>query len=174
MNGTGLEGEDKVLSVLASALRIEEFGIEFYRRFSECAREENGAALLRGLARDEVQHKEHIEKEMRRIAPDADLEKVRPSESLLGIVPEKAFPFPPDRCMTMEDEIKALEMGIKVEIGSVEMYRNAAIQVTEPSTHDLLEKLTHVEEGHRKLLEDNLYLLQNEGAWYGYSPILEG
>jgi len=159
---------------LAAARQIEEFGIEFYRRFSECAREEKGAALLRGLARDEVQHKEYIEKEMRRISPGTELATVVPGRSLLKIVPEKAFPFPPDRCLTLEDEIAALEIGIQVEIGSIKMYRGAALMVEEPGVKVLLEKLSHVEEGHRKLLEENMYMLRNEGAWYGYSPILEG
>lgn len=162
------------LAVLAAARHIEEFGIEFYRRFSECVGEEKGAALLRGLARDEVQHKEVIDKEMRRISPDTDPATVAPDRSLLGIVPGKAFPFPTDRCLALDDEIKALEIGIQVEIGSIEMYRDAASMVEETEVKGLLERLTHIEEGHRALLEENIYMLRNEGAWYGYSPILEG
>jgi rubrerythrin len=163
-----------VLGILAAARQIEEFGIEFYRRFSECVRDENGAALLRGLGRDEEQHKEHVEREMRRLSPDMDPAKVSPGRSLLGIVPEKAFPFPPDRCMTLEDEVKALEIGIQVEVSSVKMYRGAALLVEEPGVKGLLEKLTGIEEGHRKLLEESMQLLRDKGAWYGYSPILEG
>ncbi len=174
MNGKGVGGAEGVLSILAAALSIEEYGIEFYRRFSECAREEKGAALLRGLARDEAQHKEYIEKEMRRIAPGADPAEVRPAQPLLGIVPEAAFPFPTDRCLTLEDEINALEIGIRVEIRSIEMYRGAAFVVEEPGVKGLLIKLASIEEGHQKLLEENLYMLRNEGAWYGYTPILEG
>lgn len=163
-----------VLGILAAARQIEVFGIEFYRRFSECVRDENGSALLRGLGRDEEQHKEHVEREMRRVAPDKDPADVAPGRSLLGIVPEKAFPFPPDRCMTLEDEIKALEVGIKVEISSAKMYRGAALMVEEPGVRRLLERLTGIEEGHRKLLEDSMTLLRDKGAWYGYTPILEG
>ncbi len=163
-----------VLGILAAARQIELFGIEFYRRFSECVSEENGAALLRGLGRDEEQHKEHLEKEMRRVAPDKDPKDASPGRSLLGILPEKAFPFPPDRCMTLEDEIKALEVGIQVEISSVKMYRGAAMMVEEPGVKRLLQKLTEMEDGHRKLLEESMQLLRDKGAWYGYSPILEG
>jgi len=163
-----------VLGVLAAARQIELFGIEFYRRFSECVDDENGAALLRGLGRDEVTHKDHVEKEMRRIAPDRDPKEVIPARSLLGVVPERAFPFPPDRCMTLEDDIKALEIGIQVEMSSVKMYRGAALMVEEPGVRRLLEKLASIEEGHRKLLEESMQLLRDKGAWYGYSPILEG
>jgi rubrerythrin len=163
-----------VLGILAAARQFEVFGIEFYRRFSECVSDENGSALLRGLGRDEEQHKEHVEREMRRVAPDKDPADVSPGRSLLGIVPEKAFPFPPDRCMALEDEIKALEVGIQVEISSAKMYRGAALLVEEPGVKHLLEKLTGIEEGHRKLLEQSMHLLRDKGAWYGYSPILEG
>ncbi len=163
-----------VLGILAAARQIELFGIEFYRRFSECVNDENGAALLRGLKRDEEQHLGHVEREMRRVAPEREPADVVPGRSLLGIVPEKAFPFPPDRCMTLEDDIKAMEVGIQVEISSVKMYRGAALMVEEPGVKRLLEKLTSIEEGHRKLLEDSMQLLRDKGAWYGYSPILEG
>jgi len=159
---------------LSSALSVERFGIEFYRRFSECVDDENGAALLRGLGRDEENHKEKVELEMRRIAPGVEPDSVAPARSLLGIVPEQAFPFPPDRCLTLEDEIKALEIGIQVEMSSIKMYRGAAMLVGEPGVKRLLEKLTEIEEGHRKLLEESMHLLRDKGAWYGYSPILEG
>jgi rubrerythrin len=126
------------------------------------------------LGRDEEQHREHVEREMRRVAPDREPADVSPGRSLLGIVPEKAFPFPPDQCMTLEDEIKALEVGIQVEISSVKMYRGAALMVDEPGVKRLLQKLTEIEEGHRKLLEESMQLLRDKGAWYGYSPLLEG
>ena len=162
------------LSILSSALGVEKFGIEFYRRFSECVDDDDGAALLRGLGRDEEQHKEQVEREMRRIAPDVKPESIAPARSLLGIVPENVFPFPPDRCLTMEDELKALEIGIQVEISSAKMYRGAALLVEEPGVKLLLEKLTAIEDGHRKLLEESMQRLRDQGTWYGYSPILEG
>jgi len=163
-----------VMGILAAARGIEVFGIEFYRRFSECAREEKGAALLRGLGRDEEQHKEHVEREMRRISPDIDPADVEPARALVGVVPEEAFPFPPDRCLRLEDEIRALEIGIQVEVRSTQMYRGASQLVDDPQVKALLERLASIEDGHRRLLEENMYLLRNEGAWYGYSPILEG
>jgi rubrerythrin len=76
--------------------------------------------------------------------------------------------------MTLEDEVRALEVGIQVEISSVKMYRGAAIMVEEPGVKRLLQQLTEIEDGHRKLLEDSMQLLRDKGAWYGYSPILEG
>lgn len=162
------------MEILAAARRIEEFGIKFYQRFSECAREERGAALLRGLARDEMMHLQHIENEMRRISPGTDLADVSPAESLLGIAPEAAFPFPTGNCMTLEGEIAAMETGIQVEIASVKMYKRSVKMVDEPGAKGLLERLSHIEERHRNLLERNLELLKDEGAWYGYTPILEG
>jgi rubrerythrin len=163
-----------ILGILAAARRIEEFGIEFYRRFSECTGDETGAALLRGLGRDEEGHKAMVEEEMRRLAPALDPASVPPAPSALGIAPEKAFPFPPDRCMALEDELRALEIGIQVEESSSDMYRRAALSVEEPRVRLLLERLAGIEEGHRRLLEESMYMLRTQGAWYGYTPILEG
>ncbi len=162
------------MEILASARRIEEFGIEFYRRFSECAREEKGAALLRGLARDEKAHLQHVEDEMRRIAPGTEPSSVCPNGSVLGIDPAAAFPFPPERCLTVDDEVVAMETGIKVEIeelGTDPMSNKIAVEFNAKSPS---LDVTRIEEGHRDLLNKNLQLLKDEGAWYGYTPILEG
>jgi len=48
------------------------------------------------------------------------------------------------------------------------------MMVEEPGVKRLLQKLTDIEDGHRKLLEESMQLLRDKGAWYGYSPILEG
>ena len=56
------------LSVLYAAVAIEEFGIRFYRGLEECVKDDTGKALMRGLARDELGHKELIEKEIDRIS----------------------------------------------------------------------------------------------------------
>jgi rubrerythrin len=163
------------LSVLYAAVAIEEFGIQFYRGLEGCVKDDTGKALMRGLARDELGHKEIIEKEIERISRGLDVSGVQASKRYLGVIPDKVFPFMERNvCLTIKEEIQALEVGIDVEKRSIQMYDEAAQSATEPGVKERLTQLSGIEQGHLKLLQDNVHMLRLEGSWYGYSPILEG
>lgn len=167
------DGEKKgQLAVLQAAVEIEEFGIRFYKRLEDCIAENEGKALMRGLARDEATHKEFIQKEMARLGATGG---IAPDGRYASIVPEKVFrSLPTDRCLTIKEEIEALEVGMDVERSSIEMYSKAAENAVDREVKGLLVKLMHIEESHLKILEENSYNLRMQGSWYGYSPILEG
>ena len=117
--------QSTILSILAAAREIEIFGIQFYSKVTTCITDENGKAIMRSLGADERQHKETIEEVMEHLSPGLDLDEVEPERELLDIVPKKVFPFPPEgTCLTMKDEIRAVEIGIDVEIASVKMYND--------------------------------------------------
>ena len=163
------------LSVLYAAVAIEEFGIRFYRGLEECVKDDAGKALMRGLARDELGHKELIEKEIARISHGYDVQGVVASNRYMGVIPDKVFPFMERNvCLTVKEEIQALEVGMDVEKRSIQMYDEAAEGATEPGVKGLLRQLSGIENGHLKLLQENVHMLKLEGSWYGYSPILEG
>jgi rubrerythrin len=166
---------DERVSILLAAMAVEEFGIDYYGRLAKCIPEPEGKALMKSLGRDEENHRKRIEAELIRVLEGTNAHAAGPSKEILGIVPSGPFPFPEENnCLRIEDEIKALEIGIEVEKRSIEMYSNAAGKVAEKKLKELLILLQGIEEGHLKLLEENMHMLRTEGAWYGYSPILEG
>ncbi len=164
-----------VLSVLSAARQIEIFGIDFYSKVATCVADENGKALMRSLGADERAHKETIEEVMQHLAPGADLDGIEPEKDILDILPKKVFPFPPEgTCLTVNDEIRAVQIGLDVEIASVKMYQDAASKVNDPKIRNILVTLTGIEEKHKMLLESSLMMLKTDGSWYAYTPILEG
>jgi rubrerythrin len=163
------------LSILSAARQIEIFGIQFYSKVATCVADENGKALMRSLGADERTHKETIEEVMRHLAPGADLDGIEPEKGILDIIPKKVFPFPPEgACLTVKDEIRAVQIGLDVEIASVKMYQDAANMVEDPRVRNILVTLTKIEEKHKILLESSLLMLKTDGSWYAYTPILEG
>ncbi len=164
----------KTISILKAGLEIEKFGIEFYRNFSTCVKEERGAALLRSLMEDEIKHKAVLEKEIAHFKSICDESCVQPSPDYLDIVPSRVFIPRPDSCMLLQDEINALERGLEVEKRSIAMYVEAEGKVDDVRLKGTLHSLADWEVTHRDLLEKNLRLLKLEGAWYGYGPILDG
>ena len=171
--GSDTEGDQSV-AVLKTALEIEEFGIQFYSSLAKCVTDRKGAALLRSLGNDEKEHKVIVEKEIARLAQTRDVTWVQPLREYLRILPERVFTPPPDSCLTLSDEMRALETGIEVEENSIRMYSESLSKVQEAGVKRTLETLANWEGTHKKLLEENLRLLKLEGSWYGYGPILEG
>jgi rubrerythrin len=164
-----------VLSILAAARQIEIFGIQFYSKVATCVVDENGKALMRSLGADERTHKETIEEMMQHLSPGLDLDEVEPAKEFLDILPSKVFPFPPEgTCLTVNDEIRAVNIGIDVEKASVKMYQEASAMVDDLRIKNILITLTQIEEKHKILLESSLMMLKTEGSWYAYTPILDG
>lgn len=168
-----MQGDE--ISILAAAVEVERFGFDLYTAMNECVKDPNGSALLRGLARDEAEHRRILEREILRLSPQAELRSLKPAEEYLGIVPDQVFPGDlGERCSTLQGEIEAVEIGIKVEKRSIWMYTDATGKVKDEKLKDLLEYLARWEGTHKKALEENLHMLKTGGSWYGYSPILEG
>ncbi len=164
-----------VLSILSAARQIEIFGIQFYSKVATCVADENGKALMRSLGADERTHKETIEELMFHLAPGIDLDGIEPDKGFLNILPDKVFPFPPEgACLTVGDEIRAVQIGLDVEVASVRMYQEASAMVGDPKIKDILITLAQIEEKHKLLLESSLAMLKTDGSWYAYTPILEG
>ncbi|MGD1060156.1 MAG: ferritin family protein [Methanomassiliicoccales archaeon] len=162
------------VAVLKAAIEIEEFGIKFYSDLSGCVGDERGAALFRSLAADEREHRRILRKELDRLGQMCDVSCIAPMHEYLELIPQRVFTPPPGACLTLKDEISALEMGIEVEENSRRMYSDSLSKVDDKMTRSTLESLVVWETKHKQILEENLQNLKLEGTWYGYSPILEG
>ncbi|MDD1773028.1 MAG: ferritin family protein [Methanomassiliicoccales archaeon] len=163
------------LSILAAAIEVEKFGYDLYMNMGECVKDKRGAALLRGLAQDEKEHRRILEDEIARISPSVDIPSIKPAKEYLKLIPDRVFPAELGRrCSTLEGEIEAVEIGIKVEVSSMQMYSEAVGLVSDARTKALLGDLGKWEGTHKTALEQNLHMLRTEGSWYGYTPILEG
>lgn len=173
-----MEGEmtraEMSVAVLKTALAIEEFGIKFYTDLGECVADEGGSALMRSLGSDEKEHARIIQKEMDRLMGSDEREGIVPVQEYLDVLPSKVFTKPAGSCLTLQDEIAALQKGIEVEISSIKMYQDALAKALDPRTKTTLEELARWEFRHREILEENMRTLKLGGAWYGYGPILEG
>ncbi len=168
MNGQ----KSDLLDILKEAISIEIYGREYYSIFGELVEEENAKSLLLGLSRDEGEHRELLEKEYTKYSgKPADIKVLEREniEKAKQVFPESLEP------MGIEKTQDVLKLGIRTEVRSIELYSNSAKRMEAGGSRDLFLKLKDFEEGHKKLLEDALYYLEQEGSWYGYSPpTLEG
>ncbi len=166
---------NKQLGLLAAAIRVEEFGKDFYQRMSECIMDKEGKLILRSLSRDEKEHRAWLVRQIDRIFPGKEVDTIRPDPEYADIVPTNIFPdLPKGACLPPKDEIKAVEMAIEVEKASVRMYEEVAGMTGDTELRTMMQRLAQWEREHQRILEENLDYLRKGGSWYGYTPILDG
>ncbi|MCZ7399900.1 MAG: ferritin family protein [Candidatus Methanoperedens sp.] len=156
-----------VLDILKEAISIEIYGREYYSIFSELVEDEKAQAVFRGLARDEGEHRELLEKEYKKVSgKPIDITELDEEnrEKAKRIFPESLEP------LGISETKDVLTLGIRTEKRSIELYSTGAKKIDIKSSKELFLKLMHFEEEHKKTLEEALYYLEQEGSWYGYSP----
>lgn len=161
------ENNSKLSDILKEAILIEIYGMEYYSIFSDLVEDENARSLFRGLSRDEGEHRELLEKEYKKVTGKAVDIKTMDKESRENA--RKVFPESLDTPGITETK-DILNLGIRTEERSIELYSNSAKNTAPGSSRELFIRLVGFENGHKKLLEDALYYLEQEGTWYGYSP----
>jgi rubrerythrin len=161
-----------LLDILKEAISIEIYGMEYYSIFGELVEDENAVSIFRGLSRDEEEHRKLLEKEYKNIFGEyvdtGNLDEEN-REKARRIFPESPEP------LDITETKHALNLGIRTEERSIELYSTSAQRTENKSSKDLFLKLARFEKGHKETLEDALYYFEQDGSWYGYSPpTLEG
>lgn len=162
-----MNDQNNILEILKEAISIEIYGKEYYSIFSEIVEEENARSIFKGLAGDERDHRLLLEKEYRKVSGksfDANVMDEMNREKARNVFPESLEP------MNITETQEALKLGIRTEERSIEIYSNSAQETDIKSSKDLFLTLVDFEKEHKKILEDALYYLGQEGSWYGYSP----
>jgi rubrerythrin len=161
-----------LLNILMDAISIEIFGKEYYLKCSELVKDKNAKSIFKGLSRDKEELRDFFEKEYRKISGW--------SNEIGGLDEEKRekanriFPEPYDSLSLIEAK-NVLKIGIRTEERSIELYSKSAKKINDSSGKNFYLKIVNYKEGYKKMLEDALYYLEQEGSWYGYCPsIMEG
>ncbi|MBN1677737.1 MAG: ferritin family protein [Candidatus Thermoplasmatota archaeon] len=156
--------------ILATAIEMEHFGSEYYSKFEDLVASEKAKILFRSLAADEKDHAHILEIEMANLGgTPKPLSDRKLKNYLKQVFPESIH----KDSIHAKDAISAIKLGIMTERRSIEFYTKHAARAS-PKMRKIFAKLIKMEIVHLGLLEENLQLLEDDGSWYGYLPILEG
>lgn len=160
--------------ILLTAIAIERHGQEYYNCLSKGIIDDEGRALIVGLAHDEKEHEEILIKQFERlIRRPVPSETPLESDSSLKAIDE-IFDNNENEALEKQDLFAALEIGISTEQKSIDFYSSERASTTDRDLRKLFGDLIDIEKGHKSLLEQNLFHLKQGGSWWGYVPILEG
>lgn len=164
--------------ILRRGMSLERDGHCFYTQAAERASNERGKAMFLDLASQEVDHLRLLLAEYKALeegrgwlpyaeAMQADFPLDPANPDLPGEEPPEPPPvFTPDRRISLEGDIAALEFGLETEEISRELYVRAAQEADNSRAREAYEFLTRQEEGHYRLLQNtHAYLTQNQTWW---------
>ena len=156
--------------VVAAAIEFERFGAEYYMRFHDLVSDKEAKSLMKSLASDESEHAAILSRELQVLGGSStESSKEEVEKGLAEIFPNDTI----DGDLEIKDAVSAIKLGMKTEERSIEFYsKNASTAAV--GLKDIFRKLESMEREHLRILRENLEHLENDGAWYGYVPILEG
>ena len=164
--------------ILRRGMSLERDGYRFYTLVAERAFDERGRRMFLDLAAQEGDHLRLLVAEYQALeagrgwlpyeeAMGMDLALDVASPDLPGEEPPDPLPvFTPEREISLEGDVAALEFGMETEQISRELYAQGARTTDDPLAREAYEFLTHQEEAHYQLLQNTRdYLTQNETWW---------
>lgn len=164
--------------VLRRGMSLERDGYRFYTQMAERASGARGKAMFVDLAAQEADHLRLLLAEYQALeegrgwlpfeeAMRADFPLDPADPDLPGEEPPDPLPvFTPNREISLEGDIAALEYGLETERISRELYAKGAEETEDPRAREAYEFLVGQEEQHYRLLQNTReYLGQNQTWW---------
>ncbi|MEM4347941.1 MAG: ferritin family protein [Candidatus Altiarchaeota archaeon] len=161
---------EEISKILKKALELEVNGYEFYNKCSELTDSKEAKEMFSFLAKEEQRHYEKIEeiymenfkgdyftyeRNLLSETRNANFEKI----FSLGNLKEKA------------DIIDALNLGIKAEKDSIELYNNLSESFEDKNLKELFEKLAGEEKKHLIILEEEKEFITDTGAFKDFRVV---
>jgi rubrerythrin len=157
------------LGILERAMEIEQEGRQFYLKAAQNTQDQKGQEMFAVLADDEQKHYELIQRQYTSLTREGNwvgLPEIEPVEIDL----DKPL-FPKDE-ESLEKAVKikssdwdALMFGLRIEMKSYDLYREAALQTEDPLGKQMFEFLAGQEQSHYDVLTMRYDFLFGPISW---------
>lgn len=159
-----------VLRILENAIEMEHEGKAFFEDVAANSRHKRTKDTFMSLAKQEQRHAEVLSEELRRLEQGkewASLKEVKASASQ----PSKMSVFKDREIKRMRfnpeaGELGALKFGIEIEKKSMDYYRRAGAQTSDPKAREVFNWLVGEEGGHLTILSAEYDNRTRSGFYY--------
>jgi rubrerythrin len=160
--------QDKTLSALQAAIKMETDGKQFYLKAGEASRNEVGKKLLVKLAEEEDIHRTVFEKIYENVRqqqgwPKADIQA--DGGQGLRTVFARALESMDAGAETIPEEIDAVQTAMKMENETYDFYKDRASDARD-AEKGFYEALAAQESEHHRVLLDYYEFLKDPAAWF--------
>jgi len=145
-----------LIDVLAEALKLEQDGHDFYVTMADRVQDEDGKAMFKQLADDEVDHYAYINRQYKALQAGKGWAPI-PEMDLVASIDAVSLVFPPEQKALEElpaepTEEDALLFGLGIEDKSVKLYHGSAERAEDPEAKKLFMQLAGAERRHFEIL----------------------
>ncbi|MEM2918978.1 MAG: ferritin family protein [Candidatus Altiarchaeota archaeon] len=161
---------EEISKILKKALELEVNGYEFYNKCSELTDSKEAKKMFSFLAKEEQRHYEKIEEiYMENFKGDYFTYERNLLSETRNANFEKIFSL--ENLKEKADVIDALNLGIKAEKDSIELYNNLSESFEDKNLKELFEKLAGEEKKHLIILEDEKEFITDTGAFKDFRVV---
>ncbi len=159
---------DELVRILKTAIEVENNGYATFSKFAKQTQDEHGQRIFQRLAKDEMEHREILEKQLKAVSEGAGWESVHVPKSEI----EQLIPAVRDKEKRLKGEsglgeLEALNTALDLERKAAQFFRDKADEVDNPKAKDLFIRLAEWEDAHFELIMAELDSIKNTGLWVG-------
>ena len=158
----------ELAGILKTAIEVENNGFEAFRRFAEQTENEQGKRMFKQLAKDEMEHREILQKQLDHLDTDGRIKTINiplsPIEKLLPEIRERQLKLKGESGV---GEVDALNTALDLERKAAQFFRDKAEGVSDINAKELFIRLAEWEDSHYELIQAERDSVNNTGLWFG-------
>ena len=155
-------------TILKTAIEVEENGYNTFARFAEQTKDEAGKKMFQRLAKDEVEHREILEKQLKNLSEGGSWQSIHiPPSSVEKLIPAVRDKAKRTKGESGLGEVDALKTALDLERKAAQFFRDKAAEVSNTEAKDLFIRLAEWEDAHFEWIQAELDSINNTGLWFG-------
>lgn len=157
-----------LVSILKTAIRVENNGYDTFSRFARETQDEHGKKMFEQLAKDELEHRSILQTQLENLSGGGDWASMQiPKSSVERLIPKIRDKERRIKGESGLGEIDALNTALDLERKAAAFFRSKADEVSDPNAKDLFIRLAEWEDSHFELIMAELDNIKNTGLWFG-------
>lgn len=165
--------EEIIMNAVEMAIKMEQEAVDFYKTCAEKTHNPVGKKMFLSIAEDESYHIACANKVIE--GKEFHPAEVTPLKDMKAIFEQNKEAML-QRVASTADELEALNIAMKMEKETIDFYKNAAAQATNPAEKAFFECLIKDEEEHFAIFQNTHSFLSDTGNWFMWEEhsIVEG
>ncbi|HMA76607.1 MAG TPA: ferritin family protein [Candidatus Krumholzibacteriaceae bacterium] len=154
--------------ILRTAIEVEINGMATFSNLADKTENENGKKMFRQLEKDEIEHREILERQLEHLTENGEWKEIQiPQSKVASLIPKVREKQIKTKGKAKLGEIDALNTALDLESKAAEFFRQQADKVNDPRAREMFLRLAEWEDSHFDLIQAELDSLNNSGVWFG-------